>query len=179
MKTNNPMKILSERFRKDYFTEGWLPKKLSNKPPRHTGITVKPRLAKLLFTTLFILCGLRSVAPDSNTMIVFQPKPIQPFNGLMYAIGMVETMGNVSSYNEIENAVGKFQIRQVRIDDYNRRTGSKYVLEDMFDSRLSEKVFLYFASQIGPYHFEKIAKNWNGSGPKTDFYWKRIKAYLE
>jgi hypothetical protein len=179
MRINNPMKILSERFRKDYFTEGWPLKKLFNRPWLQSGITVKPRLAKLLFTILFLLCGLRSVAPDSNTMIVFQPKPIQPFNELMYAIGMVETMGNVSAYNEIENAVGKFQIRQVRIDDFNRRTGSKFVLEDMFDSGLSEKVFLYFASQIGPYHLEKIAKNWNGSGPKTDYYWKRIKAYLE
>ncbi len=173
------MKVLSERFRKDYFTEGWLLKSFFKGHPNQTGITVKPRLAKLLFTIMFLLCGLKSVAPDSNTVIVFLPEPIQPFNGLMYAIGMVETMGNVSAYNVIENAVGKYQIRQVRIDDYNRRTGSKYVLEDMFDLRLSEKVFLYFASQIGPYHFEKIAKNWNGSGPKTDFYWKRIKAYLE
>jgi hypothetical protein len=178
MKINNPMKILSERFRKDYFTEEWSLKNLFGRPSRRSGITMSPRFTKLLFTTLFLLCGLRGVAPDSNTMIVFQPKPIQPFNELMYAIGMVETMGNVSAYNEFENAVGKFQIRQVRIDDYNRRTGSKYVVEDMFDSKLSEKVFLYFASQIGPYHFEKIARDWNGSGPKTDSYWKRIKAYL-
>jgi len=173
------MKILSERFRKDYFNEGQPLKNFFRRPSRGTAIAVNSKLGKLLFTALFLLCGLRSVAPDSNTMVVFHPQPIKPFTGLMYAIGMVETMGNVSAYNEFENAVGKFQIRQVRIDDYNRRTGSKYVLEDMFDSELSEKVFLYFASQIGPYHFEKIARAWNGSGPKTEFYWKRIKAYLQ
>lgn len=179
MKINGPMKILAERFGKDYLTQEWLLNKLFSKSPRRPGITVNPGLAKLLLTALFFFFGLKSVAPDSNSMIVFQPRPIQPFNELMVAIGMVETMGNVYAYNEIENAVGKFQIRQVRIDDYNRRTGSKYVLEDMFDSGLSEKVFLYFASQIGPYHFEKIARAWNGSGPKTESYWKRIKTYLE
>jgi hypothetical protein len=91
---------------------------------------------------------------------------------------MVETMGNTLAYNEFENAVGIFQIRQVRIDEYNRRTGNNYCLEDMYDPRLSEKVFLYFASLAGPYKFEKIAKAWNGSGPMTELYWKRIKEYL-
>jgi hypothetical protein len=175
---DNPMKILSERFRKDNFTKGQPWEKLFSPPSDRSGLTVNSRLAKILFSTSFILLGLRSVAPDSNTMIILQPQPIRPFHGLMYAVGMVETMGNESAYNEFENAVGIFQIRQVRIDDYNRRTGSRYILEDMFDSELSEKVFLYFASEIGPYQFEKIARAWNGSGPMTDFYWKRIKTFL-
>lgn len=97
----------------------------------------------------------------------------------MYATGMVETKGNTEAYNLYENAVGIFQIRQVRVDDYNKRTGNNYKLTDMFDHSLSEKVFLYFASEVGPYHFEKIAKAWNGSGPKTEAYWRRIRGYLE
>ncbi len=173
------MKILSERIRKDTFTEGRTWKRLFSSPSHRSGKSMNSRLAKLLLTSSFLLIALKSVAPDSNTVLLLEPDPIRPFNGLMYAIGMVETMGNVSAYNEFENAVGIYQIRQVRIDDYNRRTGSKYVLEDMFDSKLSQKVFLYFASQVGPYHFEKIAKAWNGSGPKTDLYWKRIKAFLD
>jgi hypothetical protein len=48
----------------------------------------------------------------------------------------------------------------------------------MFNYENSRKVFLYFASLIGPYDIEKIAKAWNGSGPKTEYYWKRIKEYL-
>jgi hypothetical protein len=96
----------------------------------------------------------------------------------MYATAMVETMGNPLAYNQLENAVGIFQIRQVRVDEYNRLTGSKYVLNDMFERSVSEKVFLYFASQVGPYNLEKIAKGWNGSGPRTELYWKRIKRYL-
>ena len=82
------------------------------------------------------------------------------------------------AYNKLENAVGIFQIRQVKVDEYNRLTGSKYVLTDMYSCSNSEKVFLYFASLAGPYQFEKIAKAWNGSGPMTDVYWKRIKKLL-
>ena len=91
---------------------------------------------------------------------------------------MVETMGNTMAYNEFENAVGIFQIRQVRIDDYNRRTGSNFSLAEMYDPALSEKVFLYFASLYRPHELERIAKAWNGSGPMTELYWKRIKEYL-
>jgi hypothetical protein len=49
----------------------------------------------------------------------------------------------------------------------------------MFDYENSRKVFLHFASKIGPYNFEKIAKSWNGSGPMTEFYWRRIRSQLQ
>jgi hypothetical protein len=176
--TDNPLKILSEKIRKDYFK--------GKEPQKHSGISglKKPglpgnsKLRKLIFTAMFLLLGLRVVAPENNSLTIFKSPVIKPFSVLMYATAMVETMGNTLAYNELENAVGIFQIRQVRIDEYNRRTGSKYILTDMFDPANSEKVFLYFASQAGPYNLEKISKAWNGSGPLTDLYWKRIKEYL-
>lgn len=140
------------------------------------------RNAGLLRSALFLLFFLITVsasAPGNNSLVINVPRPYNPFARLMYATGMVETKGNTEAYNFYENAVGIFQIRQVRIDDYNRRTGNNYKLTDMFDHSLSEKVFLYFASGFGPYHFEKIAKAWNGSGPKTEAYWRRIRTYLE
>jgi hypothetical protein len=131
------------------------------------------------FLVLFILITIRASSPGIDSIIVPTPPPYNPFLRLMYATGMVETKGNAEAYNLFENAVGIFQIRQVRVDEYNRRTGSNYKLADMFDYSVSEKVFLFFASDIGPYHFERIAKSWNGSGPKTEAYWKRIRGYLE
>lgn len=140
---------------------------------------VTPRLARPVLMITLLLIGLKTLAPVSSTMTIIDSVPVNPFRELMYAVGMVETMGNSFAYNEYEEAVGIFQIRQVRIDDYNRRTGSSLLLEDMFDSGASEKVFLYFASLLGPYQMEKIARAWNGSGPMTDFYWSRVKTYLE
>jgi hypothetical protein len=168
--TDNPLKALSERVR---------PLKLSVvsgfKKPESEGIC---KLRKLMFVVSFLMTGLKVVAPGTNSFVISESPGIQPFSDLMYATAMVETMGNTLAYNEFENAVGIFQIRQVRIDEYNRRTGGNYSLRDMYDPLLSEKVFLYFASRHGPYNLEKIAKGWNGSGPMTELYWKRIKEYL-
>ena len=136
------------------------------------------RLRSLFFVFFLLFSSLTSIAPDRDYLNIYDPVAITPFEPLMYAIGMVETMGNALAYNEFENAVGIFQIRQVKVDEYNRQTRGNYKLADMFDYEISRKVFLHFASQIGPYNFEKIAKAWNGSGPMTDFYWRRIKSYL-
>lgn len=166
----DPVKALSERVR---------PLKLSVvtgfKGPVSAGIS---RFRKLIFIVTFLLMSFRVAAPEANSFTIFEYPGIFAFTDLMYATAMVETMGNPLAYNEFENAVGIFQIRQVRIDEYNRRTGNNFALSDMYDPELSEKVFLYFAAHYGPYNLEKIAKSWNGSGPMTELYWKRIKEYL-
>lgn len=136
----------------------------------------------LLRKLCLLLIGLsftgKAVAPDTKFLIIYEAPAIRPYSALMNAVGTVETMSNTLAFNELENAAGIFQIRQVRVDDYNQRTGKKYTLLDMFDYEVSEKVFLYFAELTGPYNFEKIAKAWNGSGPRTELYWERIKTLL-
>lgn len=80
--------------------------------------------------------------------------------------------------NKIEQAYGYFQIRQVRLDDYYERTGIKYTLGDMLNYQKAERVFLHYAIEIGYRDPGKIARDWNGSGPKTWEYWKKVKNYL-
>lgn len=91
---------------------------------------------------------------------------------------MVETQYDTLAYNPLEEAVGYFQIRPIRLEDYNFRTGSNYTMVDLFNYKNSEKIFLYYASEIGPYHFEQIARNWNGSGKNTILYWQQVKRFL-
>jgi hypothetical protein len=167
---DDPLKVLSEIIR--------LLKHSAPSGPEKQGSARIHILRKLLFTLSFLLAGLRVVAPEANYFIISESPGIRPFTDLLYATAMVETMGNTSAYNELENAVGIYQIRQVRIDEFNRRTGSNYNLTDMFDPELSAKVYLYFASLAGPYNLERIARAWNGSGPMTELYWRRIKEYL-
>ena len=50
-------------------------------------------------------------------------------------------------------------------------------MKDLYDYNISEEIFLYYATCIG-FDLETIAKNWNGSGPKTITYWKKVKQYL-
>jgi len=136
-------------------------------------------LRKIVFVTLLLLSfAFRVSAPSRESLIIIDSHPIEPYKRLIHAIGMVETRRDTLAYNPIEKAAGYFQIRPIRLKDYNKRTGSNYKMKDMFNYEISEKIFLYYAHQIGPYNFEHIAKNWNGSGHMTINYWKRIKKFL-
>jgi hypothetical protein len=135
-------------------------------------------MKKLYLTLLFFSFALSAIAPNTDSLVIIDAQPVRPFTKLIYAVGMVEGMGDTTAYNPQEKAVGYFQIRPIRLRDYNRRTGNHYAMKDMFNYEISEKLFLYYASKTGPYNFEKIAKNWNGSGAKTAQYWKRVKQYL-
>lgn len=169
---------MSDRIRKDYFEGNESLKDLFIRGISRYGLSEAWRLKKAVMILILSLFYVQVKAPESNSINVVADAGIKPFTVLMNAIATVETMGNNLAFNELENAVGKLQIRQVRLDEYNRRTGSRLRLTDMFDPANSERVFLYFASVAGPYHFERIAKRWNGSGPKTELYWQRIKRHL-
>jgi hypothetical protein len=134
---------------------------------------------KVVFITLlFLSVPYRASSPDMNALFIFDTPPVEPYRQLIFAIGFVETMNNNLAYNPLEQATGIFQIRPIRLEDYNRRTGSNYKMKDLFDYKISERIFLYFADQIGPYDLEQIARRWNGSGHMTTYYWDRIREYL-
>jgi len=135
-------------------------------------------IKKIFFLTILLTITYEGFAPSSGSLVIFVSQPTEPFRKLISAIGMVETKFDTLAYNSEERAVGYFQIRPIRVQDYNERTGSNYKPADMYSYATSEKVFLYYASEIGPYNFERIAKNWNGSGKKTIQYWKKVKNYL-
>jgi hypothetical protein len=136
-------------------------------------------LKKIVFVAILLLSfTFRLSAPNRESIVIIVPGPDEPFKRLINAIGMVETKGDTLAYNPVEEAAGYFQIRPIRLKDYNKRTGNKYTMKDLFNYEISEKIFLYYAGKIGPYKFEQIARNWNGSGHMTKDYWKRIKPYL-
>ena len=135
-------------------------------------------LNKIITAFFLFLFVTKLFAPGIKAVAIMHVPAIEPFRQLIYAIGMVETRFDTLAYNPVEKAAGYFQIRPIRIEDYNKRTGSNYTTEDMFDYKISEKIFLYYASQIGPYNIEQIARSWNGSGPRTKYYWNTIKEYL-
>lgn len=136
-------------------------------------------LRKIAFVTLMLLSfTFRVSAPSRESLIILDSRPIEPYKRLIRVIGIVETGNDTLAFNPIEKAAGYFQIRPIRLEDYNKRTGSNYKMKDLFNYDVSEKIFLYYADKIGPYDFEKIARKWNGSGHLTITYWKRIKQYL-
>ena len=127
---------------------------------------------------LILLFSLRVFAPKEDVLYLPEAPVIEPFKSLIYAVGKVECNFDTLAYNIKEQAAGYFQIRPIRVQDYNNRTGSNLRPVDMFDYETAERVFLYFAHQIGPYDIERIARNWNGKWSLTENYWKRIQAEL-
>jgi hypothetical protein len=135
-------------------------------------------LKKIISFAILLSVAIRVSGPGSSSFTIFKTPPVEPFRSLIHAVGMVETKHDTLSFNPVEQAAGYFQIRPIRLLDFNRRTGSKYSIKDLFFYKVSEEIFLYYASEIGPYNFERIAKNWNGKGKETDLYWDQVRKFL-
>lgn len=139
-------------------------------------------MKKLLLVISFLLLNVLSYAPTYNSIFIMNPEPINKtsileskYKDLITALVKVESDGNNLAINKLEGAHGAFQIRQCRIEHYNKLTGNNYTVQDMHDYNKAKEVFLYFAEGKS---FEKAAKNWNGSGPMTEIYWNKVKANL-
>jgi hypothetical protein len=135
-------------------------------------------LRKLTFILALLLSSFRVMAPATELLSITRSNPIEPYSRLIHAIGMVETKWDTLAYNPVEQAVGVFQIRPIRLKDYNKRTGSRYKMKDLYDYKVSEEIFLYYASKAGPNDLERIARDWNGSGIRTYYYWAQVKKQL-
>jgi len=127
---------------------------------------------------LLFLLDLRLSAPDVNVIYMPFAKPLDAYERLVNAVVMVESAGDTLAFNQLEEAVGAFQIRQIRLLDYYQRTGINYTIEECYNFNISKEIFLYYARQTGYQDYETIARNWNGSGNATLDYWEKIKANL-
>jgi hypothetical protein len=139
---------------------------------------MKNTFKKIVFIAFLLTFAFKAFAPASESLMVLKTSPFEPYKSLIHAIGMVETQFDTLAYNPLEGAVGYFQIRPIRLEDYNNRTGNVYSMNDLFNYKISEKIFLYYATEIGPYNFERIAKTWNGSGKSTVLYWDQVRKFL-
>jgi hypothetical protein len=120
----------------------------------------------------------RAPAPGLNVIYIIAAEPVDPFEVLVSAIVQVESLGDPLAYNPEEEAVGAFQIRPIRVMDYNQRTGKNIKIENCYSYEISKEIFLYYARLTGYPDYETIARNWNGSGEMTTEYWRRVKSFL-
>jgi hypothetical protein len=134
-------------------------------------------MKKLILLTM-ILISLDAFAPAANTLTIVKTESINPFEHILNAVGLIETNNDHWAFNPIENAYGIYQIRPVRLNDFNSRTGKHYCRWDLFNLKVSREIFLYYAEKFGPYETDDMIRSWNGSGKATCDYLKRVKAIL-
>ena len=130
---------------------------------------------KMILTFVIMMFSATLTAPPNYSVVVFEAEGINYYEPLIKAIVDYESKGDIFAFNFLEQACGPMQIRPIRIDHYNRMTGSSYTTEDCFNMEVSREVFLYFARGKS---YEKAAKSWNGSGLMTINYWKQIQKRL-
>ena len=138
------------------------------------------RLMILLFLSLL---HLRAGCPPDYTLSIMESKPIRPFESIWRAIATVESQNNANAYNLKENAVGLVQIRQVRLDDYKKKSGVHYNLYEMYDTIKAKEVFMFYAEKIGHDNPERISREWNGgergmTKPSTKKYFAKVSEIL-
>jgi hypothetical protein len=139
---------------------------------------IKLRSLKSIIIIFFLLHTIKAGAPDDKVVYIIMSKPVDAYERLINAVVKVESIGDTMANNLFEEAIGAFQIRPIRLLDYNQRTGNKYKMEDCYNYNISKKIFLYYANQIGFPEYEKIAKSWNGAGETNLDYWEKVKSYL-
>lgn len=126
------------------------------------------------------------MAPPSNVLYIPSAPVIHYVENNLYgplidALFQHEASCNPFAHNDKEDAHGGLQIRQGRLDDFNKCNSTNYTLDDCYDFELSKRIFLYFTNHtlkgklIPNKSWEKAAKDWNGSGPKTEIYWENVK----
>jgi len=138
-------------------------------------LTKTMKMKKLTTVLLLMIFAVNLFAPEYKSLYILPGEKISFYEPLIRAITWKESRHGKYVWNPIENAVGWFQIRPIRVEDYNRKVGTSYRLEDFYSYELSREMFLYYAKGKT---FETAAKNWNGSGPKTIDYWNDVKLNL-
>ncbi|MGA1977074.1 MAG: hypothetical protein ABSG89_04380 [Bacteroidales bacterium] len=137
---------------------------------------VKFRYLKSILLVFSLLLTIRVTAPGFKFAFVSTPEPIYPYERLIKAIVQVESKGDTMACNLVEEAFGAFQIRPIRLQDYNQRTGNNYKMTDCYNYQISKRIFLFYATRFMDY--ESVARSWNGSGENTLVYWDKVKSYL-
>jgi hypothetical protein len=122
-------------------------------------------------------------APPSPAITIVGVDAIHPYEALWNATCYVETRFDtmaIGDKNLKKHSYGIAQIRQSRLDDFNKQTGLNYTTRDMFSPVKSKEVFMFYASGSD---MECTARLWNG-GPdgmdktSTVTYWKLIQSQL-
>lgn len=103
---------------------------------------------------------------------------INPIERLLTAVRYVESQNDDKALNILENAYGAYQIRPIRLRDYNKRTNNHYKMIDCLNPEISKKIFLFYFQDFGIYRMDEAIRAWNGSGRKTYEYLRKVQKVL-
>jgi hypothetical protein len=139
-------------------------------------------MRRICIMIILIFSGLAGYSPGHRVINIHLKEGINPYEHIAYAVAMVESNADDKAYNKKEKAMGRFQVRPIRLKDFNKRTGKHYTLNDMKDPAKAKSVFLYYCFQYHYNDIESISRCWNGGerGMKkrsTKKYYQKVLVY--
>lgn len=133
----------------------------------------------MLIALVVVLTTMNGYCPNNNFYVEHR---IPDFKYLVIAsIMMVESGGDLNSYNPDEDAHGILQIRKPVLNDVNRYYGRNYSVRDTYIFDTAVEIFWLYQQMWNTSSLESIARTWNG-GPKgtskasTLGYYKKVEA---
>ena len=136
-------------------------------------------MLKTMLFIILLLVTLRAMAPEARKIFIEKEKALHKLENLWRAVCTIESGNNRYAYfMEADGwpAVGIAQIREVRLRDYNSKTNHRYQMKDLYDPAVSKEIFIYYFSQHND--MDLAIRRWQGSGPMTFDYLKRVKSAL-
>ena len=133
----------------------------------------------ILIISILTLFLTTAKAPNDKRMAIVQPEKIMPYEALSKAVDIVETNCNpfaIGDKHLKQWSYGIKQIRQVKLDWYNNRTGKNYTTKDCYSESVSNEIFMYHMMQYND--VDLAIRKWNGSGKTTFAYLKKVKKHL-
>ena len=132
-----------------------------------------------ILATILIIMNLPVLAPVNRMLYLERPEEINPYEAIIRAVTTVESGNGKFLLNETEMAVGWFGIRPVRLNDFNKKTGSHITLDECYGYETGRIIFLWYASQIDYRDIKAIAINWNGISKENKYYAKIQKVLVK
>jgi hypothetical protein len=135
-------------------------------------------MKKLLIITILSFVCINLPSTGYLKLYVLRAQSINPYEQIWGAVCKIESGGDSLAFCIDINgkpSVGIAQVQQIRLDDYNKRSGNNFTLFDMYSPAKAKKVFLYYCNSMD---YERICRRWNGSGPMTKLYWKKLTKIL-
>lgn len=133
-------------------------------------------LKRIILISLMIPVPALVLAPGINALYILKAELIDRWLPVWQAVKYVESRNIAHMVNITEGAYGCAQIRQEKLNDFNRATGHYYLLKDCLRESVSYEVFRWHCA--GFRDPVVAVKRWNGRGPGSENYWRKVRKQL-
>lgn len=142
-------------------------------------------MKKMITVFLLMFLVFQCFAPNGDKcLFILESEPLHPFkmqDPILRSVACQETEIDPYLINEVEDAGGLLQIRQIMIEEVNRickKLGlpDRFVLADRMNPVKAIRIWWIVQNYLNPvYDLKEACLIWNGRGKGNEEYYKSVK----